>query len=65
MKKNNHIRALDTIPEMFQIEKGNKTSSQHYVNFNRAYEEKVLFLISYNVKKMQKQWDQQIVLAFF
>ena len=39
--------------------------SQHYANFNRVYEElKVLFFISQDVKKMQKQCDQLAVLTF-
>ena len=62
--KNNINRAFDIIHEMFRSEKGNKTLSQHYANFNMVYEElKVLSFILQDVK-MQKQWDQLAVLTF-
>ena len=63
-EKNNLNRAFDVIQEMLKSKKSNKILSQHYANFNRAYELKVLFFISQYVKKMQKQWDQLAVLTF-
>jgi len=63
-ENNNFNRAFDVIQEMFRSRKGSKILSQHYADFNRIYEEmKVLFLISQDVKKMQKQWDQLAVLT--
>jgi len=63
--KNDINRVFNIIQEIFRSKKGNKTLSQYYVNFNRVYEElKMLFFISQDVKKMQKQWNHLALLTF-
>ena len=55
-RQNNLNRAFDVIQEMFRSKNDNKTLSQHYADFNKVYKKsKVLFPISYDMKKMQKQ----------
>ena len=63
--KDNLNRAFNVIRGMFRSKKGNKNLSQHNADFNRIYEKlKMLFPISQDMKKMQKQWDQLTVLTF-
>ena len=62
-EKNDLNRALDVIQEMFW----SKAIKSYFntVDFNRVYEElKVLFPISQDAKKLQKQWDRLVMLSF-
>lgn len=58
LRKNNRNKTFDAIQEIIRSEKGNKTLSQHYIDFNKVYEElKVLFPISKDMKRTLKQHD--------
>lgn len=64
-RKNNLNSVFDVIQEMFKSEKGNKTLSQHYANFNKVYGE-LKSVISHllGCEEDAEEWDQIMVLTF-